>query len=29
MEWKYPVDVVVSNNAVFKSTGAVEALASL
>lgn len=29
MEWKYPVEVVVSNNAAFKATGAVEAFASL
>ncbi|KAL2003506.1 hypothetical protein VTN02DRAFT_3601 [Thermoascus thermophilus] len=29
MGWKYPVEVVVSNNAAFKLTGAVEALASL
>ncbi|RAL02905.1 uncharacterized protein BO80DRAFT_423356 [Aspergillus ibericus CBS 121593] len=29
MEWKYPVEVVVSNKAVFKGTGAVEALSPL
>ncbi|KAE8322256.1 hypothetical protein BDV39DRAFT_209923 [Aspergillus sergii] len=29
MEWKYPVEVVVKNQAVFKGAGAVAALASL
>lgn len=29
MEWKYPVEVVVQNQAAFKGAGAVEALASL
>jgi hypothetical protein len=29
MEWKYPVEVVVTNKAAFKMTGAVEAAASL
>lgn len=29
MEWKYPVEVVVTNKATFKATGAVEAAASL
>lgn len=29
MQWKYPVEVVVSNQASFKGAGAVEAAASL
>ena len=29
MEWKYPVEVVVKNQAAFKGAGAVAALASL
>lgn len=29
MEWKYPVEVVVENQAPFKGAGAVAALASL
>ncbi|KAI4170305.1 MAG: hypothetical protein LQ343_005058 [Gyalolechia ehrenbergii] len=29
MEWKYPVDVVVTNKTTFKGTGAIEAAASL
>lgn len=29
MEWKYPVEVVVSNPRLFKATGAIEAAASL
>lgn len=29
MEWKYPVEVVVSNKATFKGAGAIEAAASL
>jgi hypothetical protein len=29
MEWKYPVEIVISNPKAFKLTGAVEAAASL
>lgn len=29
MEWKYPVEVVMTNKAVFRGSGAVEALSSL
>ncbi|KAL2441503.1 hypothetical protein ABEF95_015195 [Exophiala dermatitidis] len=29
MEWKYPVEIVVTNKAVFRGVGAVEAAASL
>lgn len=29
MEWKYPVEIVVTNKAAFKGTGAVEAASSL
>jgi hypothetical protein len=29
MEWKYPVEIVVTSKAVFKGTGAVEVAASL
>jgi hypothetical protein len=29
MEWKYPVEVVVTNPKLFKATGVVEAAASL
>jgi hypothetical protein len=29
MEWKYPVEIVVSNSGAFKLAGAVEAAASL
>ena len=29
MEWKYPVEIVVTNKAAFKGTGMVEAAASL
>ena len=29
MEWKYPVEVVITNKAAFKGTGMVEAAASL
>lgn len=29
MEWKYPVEIVVTNKAAFTGTGAVEAAASL
>lgn len=29
MEWKYPVDIVVKNQAAFKGAGVVGALASL
>ena len=29
MEWKYPVEIVVTSESTFKGTGAVEAAASL
>jgi len=29
MEWKYPVEIVISNPAMFKGAGAVEAAATL
>ena len=29
MEWKYPVEIVITNKAAFKGVGAIEAAASL
>lgn len=29
MQWKYPVEIVVTNEKTFKGTGAIEAAASL